>query len=124
MQRVVYISGRPISLANYCKAWKLALAAPADAVFEKGFTWYSQTRTEVLREFRRGLQDRINRRIDGFPGTLKPTADLETRKREYEWQIETYRAAQRLNHPRLVIDYLPPWLKQRFAHRLRENILD
>src|SRR5260370_31037860 len=74
MQRIVSLSGgRTISLKNYTKAWKLALAAPADAVFDKGFNWYSETRAEVLREFRRGLHHRINRRIDGFPGTLRPT---------------------------------------------------
>jgi hypothetical protein len=124
MQRVVFISGRTITLGNYVRAWKTALAAPPNAIFEKGFTWYSQTKAEVLREFQRGLHDRINRRIDGFPGTLKPMANPVTRKREYQWQLETYRAAQRLNHPRLIIDYLPPWLKKRFAHRLRENMID
>ncbi len=125
MQRVVYLSeGRQVTLANYTRAWKLALAAPTDAVFDKGFTWYSQTRAEVLREFRRGLHDRINRRIHRFPGTLRVRPFPNTRKYQYEWQLETYRAAIRLNHPRLIIDWLPAWLKSRFAHRLRANMLD
>lgn len=125
MQRVVYISDRAITLGNYVKAWKTALAAPSGAVFENGFAWYSQTRTEVLREFRRGLHDRINRRIAGFPGTLRAAAFPNTRKRQHEWQVETYRAAVRLNQqPRLIIDWLPLWLKLRFAHRLREHMVD
>ena len=118
MQRVVYLSeGRHITLAGYVSAWKKALTAPAGATFEKGFNWYPESRENVLREFRRGLHDRINRRVPGFSGTLRPKS-THGRKWQYEWQIETYRAAQQLNHPRLIIHWLPPWLKQRFQHRL------
>jgi hypothetical protein len=120
MQRVVYLPGRRhVSLSSYVKAWTTALAAPPEATFQTGFNWYPETREEILREFRRGLHDRINRRIDGFPGTLQPASASKYRKLTYEWQIETYRAAQQLNRPRLVIHWLPPWLKSRFQHRLR-----
>lgn len=79
MQRVVYLpQGRSVTLGSYVQAWRLALSAPEKAVFNKAFTWYPQTKQEVLREFRFGLHDRINRRIDGFPGTLRP---LHTRTR-------------------------------------------
>src|SRR5712672_2458621 len=61
--------------------------------------------------------------IDGFPGTLKPCA-THGRKFEHEWQIETYRASRQLNHPRLIIDWLPPWLHSRFKHRLRSAMVD
>jgi hypothetical protein len=93
-------------------------------VFNKTFEWYPETKREVLFTFRRGLNDRINRRIDGFPGTLRPLPHPNTRKHHYQWQLETYRAAIQLNQPRLIIDWLPPFLKKQFAHRLRENIVD
>src|SRR5689334_7293404 len=74
----------------------------------------SSNKQEILREFRLGLHDRINRRIDGFPGTLRPRPHSGTRKYDYQWQVETYRAAIQLNQPRLIIHWLPPWLKTRF----------
>lgn len=118
MQRVVYLSeGRHVTLADYVSAWRKALTAPAGATFKNGFNWYPESREDVLREFRRGLHDRINRRIPGFTGTLRPKL-LHGRKWQYEWQIETYRASQQLNHPRLIIHWLPSWLKERFQHRL------
>ena len=123
MQRVVYLpEGRQVTLGNYVRAWRLALDAPDTATFTNGFNWYPESKRDVLREFRRGLNDRINRRVDGFPGTLRPRN--ASRKLRYEWQSETYRAAIQLNQPRLIISWLPPWLKQRFAHRLRENIVN
>lgn len=125
MQRVVYLpQGRCVTLGNYVHAWRLALIAPDTAVFKNAFTWYPQTKQEILREFRLGLHDRINRRIDGFPGTLRPRPHPDTRKYDYQWQLETYRAAIQLNQPRLIIDWLPPWLKTRFAYRLRDQHLD
>jgi hypothetical protein len=125
MKRVVYLpQGRQVTLGNYVQAWKLALNAPDSAVFNKAFTWYPQTKTEVLREFRNGLHDRINRRIDGFPNTLRPLPHPDTRKYSYQWQLETYRAAIQLNQPRLIIHWLPPWLKKQFAHRLRDALID
>lgn len=125
MKRVVYLpQGRQVTLGDYVRAWKLAITAPEGAVFTKAFNWYPETKCDVLREFRRGLHDRINRRIQGFPGTLRPHAYPDTRKHDYQWQIETQRAAIQLNQPRVIIHWLPPWLKTRFAHRLRENLID
>lgn len=125
MQRVVYLpEGRQVTLGNYVRAWRLALTAPDTATFTNAFNWYPESKRDVLREFRRGLHDRINRRVVGFPGTLRPRTQSTTRKLDYQWQIETYRAAIQLNQPRLIISWLPPWLKKRFAHRLRENMVD
>ena len=125
MKRVIYLpQGRQVTLGDYVRAWKLAITAPTGAVFTKAFNWYPETKTDVLREFRRGLHDRINRRIDGSPGALRPRAHPDTRKHDYQWQIETRRAAIQLNQPRLIIHWLPPWLKTRFIHRLRENLVD
>src|SRR5260370_19373466 len=117
MKRVVYLpEGRQVSLAGYVRAWKRTLAAPPKTLFEKGFNWYPESREEILREFRRGLHDRINRRIDSFPGTLRPAELPQGRKWTNQWQTETYRAAQQLNRPRLIIDWLPPSLNPRFPH--------
>ena len=58
--------------------------------------------------FRDCLHQRINRNI--IP---------KGRKHDPDYQTEMRRAANLLNHPRLVIDYLPPDLKQRFKHRLQ-----
>jgi hypothetical protein len=124
MHRVVYLpENRTVTLGAYVAAWKIALAAPEDATFESGFNWYPESRAEVLREFRRGLNDRINRRIDGFPGALKPHP-ARGRKFDHQWQTETYRASLQLNRPRLIINWLPPWLHSRFKHRLRSAMLD
>jgi hypothetical protein len=112
--------GRTVSLGAYVKAWKAALAAPAGSTFDKGFNWYPETREETLRTFRKGLADRINRRIDGFPGALRPEV-FRGRKWSYEWQVETSRAAQQLNS-RVVIHWLPIWLKARFAHRIEDRM--
>jgi hypothetical protein len=127
MKRVVFLpENRTVTLGAYVTAWKRALAASETAVFQNGFNWYPESRREVLRQFRRGLHDRINRRIPGFPGTLRPfPAPAQSgRKWQYQWQIETYRAAQQLNHPRLIIDWLPPWLHSQFKHRLRAALID
>ena len=123
MKRVVHLpGGRRVSLSTYVQAWKRTLSAPPETTFQSAFNWYPETREEILREFRRGLHDRINRRIHNFPGSLRPRLTTPARKLTYEWQIETYRAAQQLNQPRLIIDWLPPWLKSRYRHRLRVNI--
>lgn len=124
MQRIIYLpENRTVTLGAYVTAWKNALAAHEGATFQNGFNWYPESRADVLREFRRGLHDRINRRIGGFPGTLKPRAAYG-RKFDHQWQTETYRASRQLNHPRLIIDWLPPWLHSRFKHRLRSAMLD
>jgi hypothetical protein len=43
------------------------------------------------------------------------------RKDDRAWFMEQWRASRELNHPRLIIDWLPQDLAQRFAHRLRRN---
>ena len=122
MQRIVYLPGnRTVTLGNYVKAWRMVLTAAPGTVFDKAFNWWPETREDILREFREGLHDRINRRVDGFPGVLRPV-NIHQRKLDHQWQVETERAARQLNRPRLVIDWLPAWLKPRFAHRLRESM--
>jgi hypothetical protein len=45
------------------------------------------------------------------------------RKEDPDWQRAMRQSADRINHPRLIINWLPPELKGRFAHRLRENMV-
>lgn len=46
------------------------------------------------------------------------------RKDSRDWFMEQWRASRQLNQPRLLIDWLPRDLAQRFPHRLRRNIPD
>lgn len=110
-QRVVRLGdGRRVTLGAYVRAWKAALAAPATAWFRTTpCSWAGGDRAQVLREFRDGLDARINRHIPEYGRGRKWNAG---------WQIETLRAARALNHPRLAIHWLPAWLKPRFGYRL------
>jgi hypothetical protein len=58
------------------------------------------------------MHDRINRHIPGFG---------IGRKWDQDWQRQTCHAANLLNMPRVIIDWLPPEYRTRFAHRLRCN---
>jgi hypothetical protein len=61
MQRVISLpNGRPCGLGVYVRAWKTLKALPTDAPI-RGFSEWSDTAGEIVRELLRGLQDRINR---------------------------------------------------------------
>jgi hypothetical protein len=105
-------NGRRVTLGAYVNAWRTLLTLRAsDRV--QGFDYFPQDAGSVLREFRYGLHERINRHLPYFGRGRKWASDYQT---------ETRRAAYALNTPRLVIDYLPPHLKTRFASRLRCNM--
>lgn len=105
-------NGRKVGLGVYAKAWRELLKAnPKEQI--KGFGYFSETAESILYEMRGGLAERINAKIPGY-GVGRKWAN--------EWYTETWRAARALNEPRLVIDWLPPWLKGRFADRLRVNL--
>lgn len=103
--------GRRVSLGVYVAAWKTALAAPDNAMFRgsPSHSRESADRDTVLREFRFGLHDRINRHIPHHG---------KGRKWNPDYQAEIRRAAHALNTPRLRIYWLPASLKSRFAHRI------
>lgn len=115
MKRYVTLGdGRAVGLGNYVKAWKTALSAPADARFKGKPSdptgWMGgYDRAEVLREFRDGLHDRINRHIPDYG---------KGRKWDRDWFWMMWRAARDLNTPRLAIHWLPPELRERFEHRM------
>jgi len=58
------------------------------------------------------LHDKINR-------NEKPRGHRDCQ----EYFIDMRRVSREINHPRLIIDYLPKDLKKRFAYRLRENMV-
>ena len=111
---IVLGNGRRIGLGAYVIAWKKCLELPPQTPIGKGVSGWGQTASEALQDLRFGLHDRINHRVAGFG---------HGRKWGHDWQRETHQAADRLNHPRLVIDWLPPWLAARFPDRLRCNCI-
>ena len=50
-------------------------------------------------------------------------ANMTGRKYGLDYQTEMRRAQRQLNHPRLIIDWLPADLKTRFEYRLRCNCI-
>jgi hypothetical protein len=103
--------GRQVSLGVYVRAWRTVLAASPSASFAGSpcDARCPADRAQILREFRKGLHDRINRHLPWY---------RVGRKWDNDWQRATYQAAIAVNTPRLIISWLPHWLKGRFAHRL------
>jgi hypothetical protein len=78
--------------------------APMEPVFT-GDAWRAWFRTCLMRK--------INRH-----------EPCRGRKDCRDWFIAQWRASRELNHPRLIIDWLPADLAHRFAKRLRRNRSD
>lgn len=78
----------------------------------KGFDHFAAPAGEILARMREGLMDRINRHDLSY---------RRGRKFDSDYQRSMIFAARLLNQPRLIIDWLPPDLKERFASRLRVN---
>ncbi len=111
---VILGDGRRIGLGRYVAAWRAALAAPPGARFagspcEPRLTADRET---VLREFRAGLADRINRHMPGYGRGRKWSAD---------WQRAALQCARAANTPRLIVRWVPPDLRARLAHRVMEE---
>lgn len=100
-------NGRRVTLGTYAAAWRAILAKP-DGLFP-GFDHFPERGRHILNRIREGLHDRINRHLPHY---------YKGRKWDPDWQSATIHAARELNTPRLRIYWLPPHLKQRFAHRL------
>lgn len=106
MRYVTLGCGRKVPLGAYVAAWKKALDAPLGSRFNgsPSDSRLPASREDVLREFRAGMTDRINRNVPGFGKGRKWASD-------YYWSMR--RAAQEVNNPRLIIRYLPPDLMKR-----------
>jgi len=62
MKRLIHLPAlnKSVTLGQYVKAIKLAKANP-DVEFKHGLTcWWSCTGRDIMRQFRNGVQDRIN----------------------------------------------------------------
>ncbi len=65
VQRYIHLPAldKTVTLGQYVKAVKAAIAAP-DAEFSHGLTtWWAVTGAEIRQQFRRGMNDRINQQI-------------------------------------------------------------
>jgi hypothetical protein len=115
MKRYITLpNGNACSLPTYVKAWRTLKAARPEAQIE-GWDHFATEAGEILRDMTFGVHDRINRHIPGYGRGRKWSSD---------WQRAMIQASDRLNTPRLIIDWLPTDLKKRFAHRLRVNLVD
>lgn len=95
----------------YVRLWRAALANPNKRFEHFDWTRGIVTGLELSKDFSKALQNRINSR-----GGL----DYKHYWRKYDgdYQSSIRRAAGEINTPRLLISYLPPDLRKRFAHRL------
>lgn len=113
MRVVTLGDGKQVPLGAYVEAWRRVRELEPSASLDRGLcSRDSTTAGDVLREFRNGMHDRINRHIPGFG---------IGRKWSWEWQTETRRAAHDLNNPRLRFYWLPDWLRPRFEHRIARH---
>ena len=103
-------NGRKVTLGKYVAAWRTCLTLDPNAYVGTCPDGWDGRARDALAQFRAGMHDRINRRLPWY---------RRGRKWDNDWQRETLQAAARLNHPRYVLDWLPPHLKGRFHHRLR-----
>lgn len=118
-QRAIVLGdGRKMPLGSYVAAWKATLAAdpaqrfkgsPCDPSGWRG----SYSRAELLGEFRRGLDDRINRRIPSYGRGRKWSSD---------WQASARRLSRDVNTPRLVVRLHGNPMAREFAHRLGDRL--
>jgi hypothetical protein len=104
-------NGHAVRLGVYVRAWRtLKNADPNERI--GGFDYEARPAHEILTKMRAGLDDRINPHISGYDCGRKWSPD---------WQRQMIQTAQRLNTPRLAIDWLPLEFRERFGHRLRER---
>jgi hypothetical protein len=101
--------GRKIGLGKYVAAWKQCLALPGNTPIGKGIDGWGQTAAQALSDLRKGMDDRINRRIPGYG---------KGRKWGSDWYFSMWRASRDLNNPRLVIRWLPAEIRERFRDRI------
>lgn len=107
-------NGKACGLVTYARAWAAIRKNPG--AMYPGWDHYPTYGHQILEKIRSGLQDRISLHLPYYKRGRKWD--------EYGYQKDMRQSASKLNHPRLVIDWLPPSLADRFAHRLRRNFID
>lgn len=113
MIHTITTATQTVTVGEYARAIKAVLAAPPKTEYKQSLCgWWPATREEIIRQFYEGMHDRINKHDPQY---------RKGRKWDQDWQRQIGHAARALNHPRLVIDWLPADLQKRFSYRLREK---
>lgn len=109
-------NGRSVRIATYVNAWRVLRAqlGPGHSPMHhdsliNGWDHFPTLASDVLRDIRFGLHDRINQHIPGYG---------VGRKWDSMWQTETMRTARAVNTPRLAVRWVPHGFRARLAHRL------
>lgn len=103
--------GLRVALGAYVQTWREVRAmAPGQSLDRSLTDRGSSSAGEVLRQFRAGLHDRINRH----------DPRVGCRKLDPDWQRHTAQLARRVNTPRLVVHEgeVPAEFRAKLAHRL------
>src|SRR4051794_18479032 len=109
---IIRTASGSVTLAQYCDAWRRVIASPAGAIFKSSLMWVFNptSREEILREFREGVNDRINRHIPGYgrgrnwsereqTGLMRDARRLQDMARRIRvYQFETALATRRFGH--------------------------
>jgi hypothetical protein len=101
-------NGKRCTLAAYVHAWRVLLATP-ERTQVAGFDYWPDDAGRILSQLRQGMHDRINRHIPGH-GTGRKWSD--------DWQRHAIQCTHAVNTPRLRVDWIPPDLRARLAHRI------
>lgn len=109
---VTLANGRRVTLGAYVAAWRTVRSAdPAARYHGAPNSWFGEPEPAetILRQFRAGMHDRINRHLPGFG---------RGRKWSDQWFFDALRAARDVNTPRLIVRWIPAEFRSRLAHRL------
>jgi hypothetical protein len=109
MLKIRLPSGRWVSARAYLHGWKAVKNSDSSRLIA-GWCWAPVPAGECLESLRRGVHDRINRHDRTRPASWRHLDSI--------WQTETARAALALNQSRVVIRWLPVWLRERFGERM------
>lgn len=97
----------------YVEAWKKIYAHPEAFFNHPDWTRGALKGKDLQKEFSLALDRRINSR-----GGI----EFKGRKHDPDYERSILQAANFINTPRVIIDWLPADLEKRFAHRLRKNM--
>jgi hypothetical protein len=109
MMKIRLPSGRWVSARAYLDGWRAVKTADSSRLIA-GWDWSPVPAGECLESLRRGIHARISRHDRTRPASWRHLDAI--------WQTETMRAARVLNQSRVVIRWLPVWLRGRFGGRM------